>query len=185
MIRLASNSQTRAEILKKHGLEFIQDGCDFDEDKIVAKTPKEFVYKATLGKYHECYEKFGLELPLLVADTVVTSEGKILRKAKDRDDAKRILELQSGNITTIITCMIYEEKGIYLLDIASTDYLFEKFDEDDLTYYLNSGEWQGKAGACMVEGFCKKYIKEVRGLESTAMGLAIERVLPFMKSLDV
>ncbi len=38
-----------------------------------------------------------------------------------------------------------------------------------------------KAGACMVEGFCKRYIKEVVGLESTAKGLSIEKLLPFLE----
>jgi septum formation protein len=76
--------------------------------------------------------------------------------------------------------MIYESKSLYFLDIASTDYIFSKFEKDDLDSYLDSDEWRGKAGACMVEGFCKKYIKEVKGLESTAMGLGIERLLPYV-----
>ena len=45
--------------------------------------------------------------------------------------------------------------------------------------YLNSGECFGKAGAIMVEGFCKPYIKSVKGLESTAMGLSIEKLIPY------
>ncbi|HIP01946.1 MAG TPA: septum formation inhibitor Maf [Campylobacterales bacterium] len=180
MIRLASASISRAKILKDFGVDFIQKSCDFDEDTIVASTPKEFVYLATLGKYHACKKEFGIEIPLLVADTVVTAHGKILRKAQDREDAQRILELQSGSISSIITCMIYESKSLYFLDIATTDYIFETFDEEDLKAYLDSDEWMGKAGACMVEGFCKKYIKEVRGLESTAMGLGIERLLPYV-----
>ena len=52
--------------------------------------------------------------------------------------------------------------------------------EDDLERYLDSGEWQGKAGACMVESFCRRYIKEVRGYESTAMGLSVEVLKPFL-----
>jgi septum formation protein len=180
MIRLASNSISRAKILRDYGVEFIQEGCDFDEDKITASSAKEFVYKATLGKYGACKEKFGLEIPLLVADTLISTKGKILRKAKDREDARRILTLQSGSITTIITCMIYERKELYFLDISSTSYKFGVFEKEDLEEYLNSGEWRGKAGACMVEGFCKKYIKEVRGLESNAMGLGIERLIPFV-----
>ena len=184
-IRLASQSVSRAKILKDFGVEFVQTACDFDEDTIEALTPKEFVYLATLGKYKACKKKFGLEIPLLDADTVVTANGKILRKAKDKSDAKEILNLQSGNVTTIITCMIYESKDLYFLDIATTDYKFSQFKNDDLMKYLDSGEWKGKAGACMVEGFCKKYIKEVRGLESTAMGLGVERLLPFIKNCDV
>ena len=48
--------------------------------------------------------------------------------------------------------------------------------------YLKSGECFGKAGAIMVEGFCKPYIKSVKGFESTAMGLSIEKLIPFLNS---
>jgi septum formation protein len=180
MIILASNSTSRAKILQDFGVEFIQKGCDFDEEAIVATSPKNFVYQATMGKYEACKKKLGLSMPLLVADTVVTSGNQILRKAKDREDAKRILTLQSGAVTSIITCMIYHDSSLFFLDISSTDYLFDLFDEDALTHYLDSGEWRGKAGACMVEGFCKPYIKSVKGLESNAMGLGIEKLLPFI-----
>lgn len=181
MIRLGSNSPTRAKILQDHEVEFIQSGSDFDEEQIETKDPKEFVYTATMGKYLDCVEKYGIDIPLLVADTVVTADNKILRKAKDIDDARVILETQSGNTVSIITCMIFKSKDDELIDISQTDYIFEEFDKSDLDNYLQSGEWEGKAGACMVEGFCKKYIKEVVGLESCAMGLTVEKILKYLK----
>jgi septum formation protein len=181
VILLASNSVTRAKILDDFKVDFIQKGFDFDEDSIVSSSAKNFVYQATLGKYELCRLSEGLKIPILVADTVVTAEDKILRKAKDRSDARKILYTQSGKSVSIITCMIYESKSMKLIDLSSTEYIFKKFDEDELEAYLDSGEWMGKAGACMVEGFCKKYIKEVRGLESTAMGLSIEKLLPFIR----
>ncbi|EQB39589.1 hypothetical protein M947_06240 [Sulfurimonas hongkongensis] len=163
------------------GIEFIQETYDFNEDFIVAKTPKEFVYLATLGKYETNLRAFGYdELSLLVADTVVTANGKILRKAKDEAEAREILLSQSGNLTSIITCMIYQSKYKKIIDISQTTYSFREFDRDDLEKYLKSGEWMGKAGACMVEGFCKAYIEEVRGFESTAMGLNIEVLKAFL-----
>ena len=175
MIRLASSSQTRSKLLDEAGIEYIQQSVDFDEDGIIATSPKNFVYQATLGKYEANLKAFGItEYPLLVADTVVTSQNQILRKAKCEDDARNILMTQSGNITSIITCMIYQSKELKLIDISSTDYIFDDFNMDDLEIYLKSGEWRGKAGACMVEGFCKPYIKEVKGYESTAMGLSVE-----------
>ena len=129
---------------------------------------------------------FGIsDYPLLVADTVVTTGGQILRKAKSIDDARNILMTQSGNITSIITCMIYQSKKLKLIDISSTDYIFDDFNLDDLEVYLKSGDWQGKAGACMVEGFCKSYIKEVRGFESTAMGLNTQVLKRFLSSEEV
>jgi septum formation protein len=180
MLRLASSSQTRAALLENASIPFIQESVDFDEEKIVASSPKNFVYQATLGKYEANLKAFGIEeFPLLVADTVVTSQGQILRKAKCKEDARNILMTQSGNVTSIITCMIYHAKEQKIIDISQTDYIFDDFDADALENYLESGEWRGKAGACMVEGFCKSYIKEVHGYESTAMGLCVEVLQAF------
>lgn len=168
-------------LLQEAGISFVQESKEYDEDAIIATSPKNFVYQATLGKYETNLKAFGSEeYPLLVADTVVTSQGQILRKAKCVDDARNILMTQSGNITSIITCMIYQDSRKKLIDISQTDYIFEKFDLEALENYLDSGEWRGKAGACMVEGFCKSYIKEVRGYESTAMGLSVEVLKAFM-----
>ena len=181
MLRLASSSVTRAELLRKANIDFIQESVEFDEESIVAHNAKNFVYQATMGKYETNLKAFGYEdYPILVADTVVTSQNIILRKAKCKDDARNILYTQSGNITSIITCMIYQSKKMKLIDISTTQYLFDPFDEEDIERYLQSGEWRGKAGACMVEGFCKPYIREVKGLESTAMGLTTERLLRFI-----
>lgn len=181
MIRLGSSSPTRANILKAFNVDFIQNGGNFEEDSIKTLNPKEFCYLATKGKFEELYSKFGVEdMPLLVADSVVTCEGKLLRKAKDYEDAKAMLELQSANKTSVISCMIYKSKSIELIDISITTYEFFKFDRKDMQNYLKSGECFGKAGAIMVEGFCKPYIKSVKGFESTAMGLCIEKLIPFL-----
>jgi septum formation protein len=181
MIRLASSSLTRAQLLNEAGIKFIQESVDFDEDSIIASSPKNFVYQATLGKYEANLNAFGFsDYPLLVADTVVTAQNQILRKAKCIDDARNILMTQSGNITSIITCMIYHSKEMKIIDISATDYLFREFDLNEVESYLSGEEWRGKAGACMVEGFCKSYIKEVKGFQSTAMGLNTEILKRFL-----
>lgn len=177
MIRLGSNSKTRAKILKEHCIEFVQNGGTFDEDSITTTNPKSFVYEATFGKYHELIQKYGYEdMPLLVADSVVTSQGQLLRKAKDEKDARRMLELQSNSETSVITCMIFKSQEKMLIDISITTYRFKEFDKNHIQEYIKSGECFGKAGAIMVEGFCKPYIKDVKGYESTAMGLCIEKL---------
>jgi septum formation protein len=180
-IRLCSSSQTRALLLEKAGIPFVQSPVEFDEELITAASPKNFVYQATLGKFDAAMKRYGCEAyPLLVADTVVTSQNHILRKARCLNDARNILMTQSGQVTSIITCMVFKTPRLELIDISKTDYLFDTFDPDDMERYLDSGEWRGKAGACMVEGFCKAYIKEVRGFESTAMGLCVEVLRPFL-----
>jgi len=181
LIRLGSNSQTRALLLNNAKIEFIQNGGYFDEDSIKTTNPKSFCYEATKGKFNDLYKKYGIEdMPLLVADSVVTTKGLLLRKAKDEDDARYMLELQSGSETSVITCMIYKSKDKEIIDISITTYEFEKFNEKNMNEYIKSGECFGKAGAIMVEGFCKPYIKKVKGYESTAMGLCIEKLKAFM-----
>jgi septum formation protein len=112
---------------------------------------------------------------------VVTAFGEILRKPKDMDDARRILTKQSGSSVGIITCTAYASTSLTFIDLSITEYFFKKFDEAALELYLESKEWDGKAGGCMVEGFCKEYIVSQKGLESCAMGLTIEKLLPFIR----
>ncbi|WP_456471268.1 septum formation inhibitor Maf [Caminibacter sp.] len=176
MLILCSASPTRAKLLKDYGISFIQKSCDFDEEKISTKDPYEFVVFASYGKFKECEKCFPND-DLVSADTVVTDGVNILRKAKNKEDARKILLAQSGKKIKILTAMWVKFDERVFGRVDETLYVFKHFDEDDLEEYLNSGEWKDKAGACMVEGFCKKYIKYVKGYESTAMGLCVEELI--------
>jgi len=182
MVRLCSSSPTRASILREHGVDFIQSKVDFDEESLPYTNGAHFVYHASKGKMSSALNLYGVEeMPLLTADTVVVSEdGEILRKAGDEDEAYRILERLSGSAISIVSSLHFHSKGGIFSDLSSTGYEFSTFESSDVERYIRSGEWRGKAGACMVEGFCKKYITSFRGLESTAMGLQIERLIPWL-----
>ena len=184
MIILASNSPSRAKLLRRANIPFIQEGVNFNEDSIEIKVPKDFAYLASKGKLEVAKERFGLDIPILTADSVVTTrDGELLRKPKDIDNARRILALQSGAEIAIISAMHLLSKRIYFNDVSATFYKFREFDKERVEEYLESGDWRGKAGGCMVEGFCKEYIIEVDGYESTARGLQIEKLLGWLKYL--
>ena len=181
-ICLCSSSESRALLLNNFGIHFVQKSVAYDEEQITTTIAKDFVYTASKGKLEAAIREFGLEVPLLCADTVIAAfDGSILRKAKDVEDARRILNLQSGSTISIISSLHYKSKTLAFSDISATHYHFSTFEEEDLETYLASGLWQGKAGGCMVEGFCKKYIRSVDGFESTAMGLQVECLLPWIK----
>ncbi len=183
-IHLASNSESRALLLNKFGIDFIQRSPEFDEDQITTTIAKDFVYTASKGKMEAAVREFGLDIPLLCADSVIMAEdGSILRKPKNIEDARRILNIQSGASISIVSSLHFKSKELLLVDTSATHYHFAPFEEEDLEAYLKSGVWQGKAGGCMVEGFCKKYIRSVDGYESTAMGLQIEVLLPWLNGL--
>ena len=172
-------------MLHNFGVDFIQKSPDYDEDQITTAIAKDFVYIASKGKMEAALKEFGLEMPLLCADSVImAADGSILRKAKDVNDARRILKIQSGRAISIISSLHFRTKELLLVDTSATHYHFAEFEDEDMEAYLESGLWKGKAGACMVEGFCKKYIKSVEGYESTAMGLQVEVLLPWLKGLN-
>lgn len=184
MICLCSGSESRALLLNNFGVDFIQKSPEYDEEQITTTIAKDFVYTASKGKLEAAIREFGLDIPLLCADTVIAAaDGTILRKAKDIEDARRILKIQSGSTISIISSLHYKSKTLAFSDISATHYHFAPFEEDDLETYLESGLWKGKAGGCMVEGFCKKYIQSVDGFESTAMGLQVEVLLPWIKGV--
>jgi len=164
--------------LKEAGIEFVQSPVDFDEEALLREydDPREFVCAAARGKLQRAIERYGLDIPIVVADTVVTADKEILRKAANEEEARAILKKQSGNKVDIISCMIYADKDGTIEDLDITSYTFAPFDPEDLERYIQSGQWRGKAGACMVEGFCKKYIQDVQGRQSTAMGLQVEKL---------
>jgi septum formation protein len=181
---LCSTSITRANLLKKAGFSFIQKSSSFNEEIIDTKDPYEFVFLASYGKFKECLKKNNDNI-IICADTVISNGKEILRKAKNKKEAKEILLKQSGKEIKIVTSMWIFVKGKNYHRIDETIYKFKKFNEKDLNNYLDSNEWKGKAGACMVEGFCKKYIESVRGYESTAMGLCIESLIEILKEENV
>ena len=180
MFILCSSSKTRAKILREAKINFIQKSCDFNEEQIKTSDPYEFVNLASYGKFKECLKCFKNK-NILTADTVVSDGKNILRKAKNKEEARKLLLAQSGKQIKIITSMwVKINKKVYGR-VDETIYEFREFDLKDIEKYLNSNEWVGKAGACMVEGFCKKYIKSVKGYESTAMGLCIEELINILK----
>ena len=181
---LCSSSTTRAKLLKKANINFIQKPPSFDEEKIKTNDPYEFVMLASYGKFKSCIEKFKNE-DIITADSVVSDFKEILRKPKSKEEAKKLLLKQSGKKTKIITSMWVRYKGRVYSRLDETIYEFIEFDKKNMDEYLNSNKWQGKAGACMVEGFCKKYIRNVIGYESTAMGLCIEELLKIIKEENV
>ena len=181
MLILASLSPIRAQILRDFGIDFVQKSVDFDEDSLTLTAPKSFAYKACVGKLERALELFGKESKILVADSVVSVGGILQRKPRDLEQARAMLESQNNATIHIITAQILKSPKIELCDISQASFTLGKFDPTELEEYLHSRSWEGKAGGVMMEGFHGHYIREQRGLLSTAMGLSLEKFLPFFE----
>lgn len=181
MIILASSSVTRAKILEENGLNFKQISFEFDESGISKKLPPaSYVLKIVQSKKEQFLKSHPNLKNILLADSAVVCGNEILGKAKDAKDAIRMLNLQSESVTKIITAMIFLGENFELINVSVAAYEFSKFDEKELEAYIKSNEWQGKAGAMMIEGFNKKYILKQTGNESTARGLNYEQLKAFL-----
>ncbi|MCE3039542.1 septum formation inhibitor Maf [Helicobacter anatolicus] len=179
MITLVSNSPTRQKILREYQIAFQQVSIDFDEESIASIVPKTFAYEACKHKLERALQELGSDCAILVADSVVSVSSCMQRKPKTKEEAREMLEKQSGQEIAIITAQILKTSKIEVCDISQTILKLQEFHKIDLKEYLESSLWQGKAGAVMVEGFHSKYIIKQKGLFSTALGLSVEKFLPF------
>lgn len=180
MVNLISSSPTRAKILQEFGIDFLQVNFNFDESKIDKKDPKSYSYRVVCEKFNQFKNSNKILDNLLFADSSVICNNQILTKAKDEKEALKMLKMQSENFVSVVTSMIFENKNKKIFSISQTKIKFAKFDELDLQNYIKSGDWQGKAGAMMIEGFNKKYIQNLQGEISTAMGLNVKILKAFL-----
>lgn len=181
MIILASSSVTRAKVLRDHGVKFEQVSFNYDESGIDKNLPPHIYVQKIVAAKKEQFLKANENVKNVVfADSVVVCDGKILGKAKDKQEALKMLQMQSGSTARIVTAMIFLGEKFELFNVSFAEYKFAKFDEADLQNYLSGDLWQGKAGAMTIENFNKKYILSQNGETSTAMGLNVKILKAFL-----
>ena len=181
MIILASSSATRAKVLRDHGVKFEQVFFDYDESGVDKNLPPHvYVQKIVAAKKEQFLKANENVKKVVFADSVVVCGGKILGKAKDKQEALKMLQMQSGSTARIVTAMIFFGEKFELFNVSFAEYKFAKFDEADLQNYLSGDLWQGKAGAMTIENFNKKYILSQNGETSTAMGLNVKILKAFL-----
>ena len=109
---LASTSPRRTELLKSAGLTFSVVRPDAGEKLHAGETPVEYAVRTAREKAESIPAVPGVIV--LGADTVVATEGHILGKPADAEDAKSMLRLLSGKLHEVITgvCLHSAEKTV-------------------------------------------------------------------------
>ena len=175
-IILSSASPRRKEILELADLKF--DVMPSDAQEITTKTaPNEVVMELASIKAKDIYKKSEKQSMIVGADTVVAYQGQILGKPTDEADAKRMLTMLSGQTHEVYTGVCVIEDGKTKTFYEETKVTFYEISDEQIDYYIKTGEPMDKAGSYGIQGKAAVFIKGIEGDYYNVVGFPIARFL--------
>ena len=172
---LASRSPRRQEILRAVGWEFEVIAADIDEARLDAEEAVSYVTRLARTKAETIAGQFP-ECLVIGADTVVVIDGEILGQPGDDDDARRMLRLLSGKWHDVLTGVALMKAGDVVVAHETTRVRFSEMSDEEVDWYVATGEPQGKAGAYGIQGAAALFIKEIQGDYFNVVGLPVRLV---------
>jgi septum formation protein len=184
-IILASESEWRKELFAWLDLPFDVMPSNVDESIIEWDEPEEVVATLAAMKARAVAKQlneqrvFGADdeegLLVVGADTVISIDGEIIGKPDNREHAKAVIQKLSGKKHEVWTgvCLINTDTNEHMVEVARTEVEFRPIGEEELERYLNTNEWQGKAGGYQIQGAIKPFIKDLKGSYTNVIGLPL------------
>jgi septum formation protein len=178
---LASSSPRRAEILRAVGWPFEAAAANLDETARGGEEVVEYVERLACEKAEAIAEGRTGGL-VLGADTVVAVGGRMLGKPADDEDARRMLRLLSGKWHDVLTgvALVRAETGEVLVAHELTRVRFAPMTDEEIDWYVATGESADKAGAYAVQGRAALFIEEIEGDYWNVVGLPVRLVYKLM-----
>lgn len=176
---LASASPRRRELLESAGyrIRVLPSPIPEPEELEGVATPVELAEGLSRFKA-EHVARFVESGVLLAGDTVVAIDRTLYGKPTDRADARRIIEALAGTTHDVIT-------GVTLLDVASgrtqtshdaTRVKMRPLSGKEIETYLDTGAWEGKAGAYGIQDHGDDFVTALEGSFTNVVGLPMELV---------
>jgi septum formation protein len=179
---LASASPRRRQLLAEAGYRFEVEPSDVDEPPPAPGTSvADYVAQLAWKKASAVAlrRKSGL---ILGADTACAVGGEILNKPVDRADAERMIRLQEGRDTEVLTgiCLYDADRDIWVGAVETSVVRFRELTDPERVGYLDSDRWDGKAGAYGVQDD-DPWIVVASGSWSNVVGLPMERLAEILR----
>ena len=182
---LASQSPRRRQLLADNGYEFKVIAPDESIERGVCSncSPEELVLESAFVKARAVAQQVESGL-ILAADTVAECNAEILGKPVDREHAEKMLRLMSGSQHQVLTgvCLWHRPSNRYAAHLEQTVLRMDTLSEPKLKEILDSDGWVGKAGAFGYQDGLD-WIQIETGLESTVVGLPVERLEAWIEEL--
>jgi septum formation protein len=173
---LASGSPRRAELLERAGWSHEIIVAGIDETLLPNEDAATYVQRLARSKA----EKVASELDhglVLGADTTVVVDNQILGQPVDEADARRMLDLLNAKWHDVLTGVaLVRVGGETRVDYETTRVRFAEMSDDEIDWYIGTGEPFGKAGAYGIQGKASLFIEEIEGDYFNIMGLPIRLV---------
>jgi septum formation protein len=177
-IILASGSPRRRELLTKVKLPIKVIPPDIKEDYASYSSIPELVSRLSRNKVEAILALFKTESPrwILGLDTVVEVEGRVLGKPSAPEDAEIMLRSLSGKVHRVYSGMtLLVERGKPMeQEVVCTEVKFREMTENEVRFYLDTGEWAGAAGGYRIQERGAFFVEWIHGSYSNVVGLPLE-----------
>ncbi len=180
---LASESPRRRQLLEEAGYRFdvVPSGIDEPEPEEEIQ-PSAYAAQLAWRKAAEVAGRLGTGL-ILAADTVCAVGDQILNKPLDRADAERMIRLQEGRETPVISgvCLYRADRHEWVGAVEVSVVSFRQLSEAERQQYLDSERWRGKSGAYGVQDR-DPFVSVILGSFSNVVGLPMERLASLLEA---
>ena len=183
---LASISPRRKELLGLLQIPFSVKEPDCDEDGQGAQQAKELVQHLARQKAQSVAIRFP-EALVLGGDTLIETDGKILGKPQNLNEAATMLRQLSGRIHQVHSgiALICLMRNRVVTAVETVQVHMKKLSETEVHAYLDTGESLGKAGGYCIQEKGAALITKISGDYPTVVGLPLKKVAECMKKEGV
>ena len=176
-IVLASASPQRRRLLESVALPVQVVPPRIDETLGAGEPPAEAVVRLARHKAGAVAGHVGRRRWIVAADTAILLGRVLVGKPGDRDAARGILERLSGTAHEVLTGVaLSPPDGVLETALARTEVTFAALTEQELEWYLDTGEWRDAAGGYRIQGRGGLLVTGVRGSYSNVVGLPLETI---------
>lgn len=170
---LASSSPRRIELIARLGIDPRVEPADIDESPLPGESPMAYVDRLARAKTRVAQQRWCDDI-VLGADTTIDLDGEIFGKPTDESDARRMLRRLSGRTHRVHTG-IAASWGSQREDsrVVTSFVTFRPVTDETLEWYIETGEWQGKAGSYAIQGLGATLVERYRGSLTNIIGLPL------------
>ena len=178
---LASSSPRRAEILGTLGIPFDVSAADVDESLLPGESGREAAVRLARAKAAAA-AALHPGTWVLAADTLVLIDGAILGKPRDDAEAAAMLRQLAGREHVVVTAVsLLKDGGPEIATVEESRVRIAPLDEEEIRWYVATGEPRDKAGAYAVQGLGARFVESVDGSFSNVMGLPARSVYRLLR----